>query len=79
MSGQFDVVDFVTVDHGSVVMFIPKTQEAEEEMDKMDLATWQFMGNGFVVDYRIANDLLDALLENGFLVGGPNKFVRCDS
>lgn len=79
MAGQFDVVDFVTVDHGSVVMFIPKTEEAEEEMDKMDLATWQFMGEGFVVDYRIAVDLIDALCENGFLVGGPRKFVRNDA
>jgi hypothetical protein len=68
MSGQFDVVDFVTVNHGSVVMFIPKTQDAEDAMDVMDLATWQFMGEGFVVDHRVAVDLIDALHEDGFMV-----------
>jgi hypothetical protein len=49
-------------------MFIPKTQDAEDAMDVMDLATWQFMGEGFVVDHRVAVDLIDALHEDGFMV-----------
>lgn len=68
MSGQFDVADFITMDHGSVVMFIPQTQEAEDVMDEMNLESWQFMGDGFVVDRRIAVGLIDTLLEDGLMV-----------
>lgn len=68
MAGQFDVVDFTTEDHGSVVVFVPETDAALDEMDEMGLEGWQMVGRGFAVDHRVAWNLLDQLLANGFSV-----------
>lgn len=72
MAGQFDVVDFTIDDHGSVMMFIPHTAEAEQAMDDMQLEGWQMMGRGFAVDWRSAQLLVDALLDNGLAVQYSN-------
>ena len=67
----FNVIekDFDTMDFGSVIMFLPLTEEARRVMDEeMALESWQMRGNGFVVDRRVAMDLIDALNENGLAV-----------
>jgi hypothetical protein len=68
MSGQAEIADFTTEDHWSVVIFTPQTTEARDAMDDMELDSWQFVGEGFAVDRRIAWDLLDDLLANGLQV-----------
>lgn len=68
MAEQFDVVDFTTEDHGSMVVFIPETDSAEDEMEQMGLEGWQMWGRGFAVDRRVAWNLIDDLLANGFSV-----------
>ena len=68
MAEQFDVVDFTTEDHESVVIFTPLTESAEDEMEQMGLEGWQMWGRGFAVDRRTAWNLIDDLLANGFVV-----------
>lgn len=68
MAGQFNVVDFVTENHGSVVHFIPQTADAESIMQEMGLESWQMWGKGFVVDWRQAGHMVEALLDTGYSV-----------
>ena len=63
------MIDFEVRDHGSVVEFIAITEYAIEEMKQMELEGWQQLGEyNFYVDRRIAGNLVNALLDNGFAV-----------
>lgn len=61
-------IDFITTDHGTIVTFTPLTDSARDTMDEMDLEGWQFMGDGFAVDRRVAWNLIESLLDNGLVV-----------
>jgi hypothetical protein len=63
------MIDFEVRDHGSVVGFIALTERAIEEMEYMELEGWQKLGTRtFYVDHRIAGNLVNSLLDNGFAV-----------
>lgn len=62
-------IDFETHDMGSVVWFLPLTDEARRVMDEeMGLEGWQMWGEGFVVDRNLVPNLIDALHDNGLAV-----------
>jgi hypothetical protein len=52
-------VDFQFEDMGTVVMVTPVSDEAEELMHEMDLEPWQMWGKSFVVDHRVARDMIE--------------------
>jgi hypothetical protein len=62
-------VDFEMQNMGSVVWFLPLTDEARRVMDEeMGLESWQMWGEGFVVDRNLVPNLMDALHDNGLMV-----------
>jgi hypothetical protein len=62
-------VDFEMQNMGSVVWFLPLTDEARRVMDEeMGLESWQMWGEGFVVDRNLVPNLIDALHDNGLMV-----------
>jgi hypothetical protein len=61
--------DFVAENHGSVILFTALTDAARREIDVMDLADWQFVGeDSFAIDHGIAGDFAEALVANGFTI-----------
>jgi hypothetical protein len=59
--------DFQIVDHGSVVMFTPLNLDAQTfAQNELEIDSWQWMGNGFAVDHRIALGLHEYLIDSGF-------------
>lgn len=63
-------VDFRIRDEGSVIVFTPLTSAAREFVkDEVQLESWQWRGDSFVADHRPGHLLLDALCDEGFLIG----------
>lgn len=55
--------------HGSVWTFEPVTQRAKNFTGTdLDVQDWQWMGPKFGVDHRVANNLLSALEDEGFVM-----------
>lgn len=56
-------VDFTLVDHGSIAIITPLSQQATDwtEMYISDEAQW--FGDGFVVEHRYVDDIVMRLLE----------------
>lgn len=64
-----DDADFIVTTHGSVWTFEPLTQIAKNFTGTdLDVQSWQWMGNAFGVDARIAQDLLSSLEDEGFVM-----------
>lgn len=64
-----DDADFIVTTHGSVWTFEPVTQIAKNFTGTdLDVQSWQWMGNAFGVDARIAQDLLSSLEDEGFVM-----------
>lgn len=64
-------MDFTINDQGSVVMFTPLTDAATAWVDEnVALEGWQWLGNSFAVDHRIAQALVDGIEAEGFTVSG---------
>jgi hypothetical protein len=59
--------DFIVVTHGSIWTFEPVT-EAAKNFTNTDLQVegYQWLGNAFGVDAKLANDLVTCLEEEGF-------------
>lgn len=61
--------DFRVQSHGSVWTFEPLTEAAKAfTATDLDVQGWQWLGNAFGVDQRVANDLAMALEEEGFVL-----------
>jgi hypothetical protein len=58
--------DFVIANHGSILIFIALSKEAQDHADIMfaDAQTWG--RNGYVVEPRYAQPIIDDLIECGF-------------
>jgi hypothetical protein len=68
MSHQLTDVKFI-YDGGSVGLLIAKTEEAQTWLhDNVMLEEAVRFGKGIAVEMRYANDLLDALSNDGFIV-----------
>lgn len=64
-----DDANFIVTTHGSVWTFEPVTQIAKNFTGTdLDVQSWQWMGNAFGVDARIAQDLLSSLEDEGFVM-----------
>ena len=62
-------IDFVVHPHGSIWTFEPKTESAKRFVGTdLDVQGWQWLGPAFGVDYRLANDLVTALENEGFIL-----------
>lgn len=64
------VVDVTVSNHGgSIVMFYPRTQAAEQWIeDNVQLESWQWLGLQFGVDPRYAGDLVAGMRDAGLEV-----------
>ena len=61
--------DFKVRVEGSIWLFEPLTEIAKNFTGTdLDVQGWQWMGNAFGVDARIANNLVTALEEEGFVL-----------
>lgn len=61
--------DFRIDDCGSVWQFTPLTDKAREfARTELDLESWQWSGETFSLLYRSAHDLIDFLIDQGFVV-----------
>jgi hypothetical protein len=62
-------LDVEVVFHGSVVAFHLLSQDAKNFVEEFtDADGWQFMGNALCVDHRMAEGLVDGMLEHGLEV-----------
>jgi hypothetical protein len=62
-------IDFVVHPHGSIWTFEPKTESAKHFVrTDLDVQGWQWLGQSFGVDHRLANDLIAALEGEGFVL-----------
>lgn len=61
--------DFIVRPHGSVWTLEPTTDAAKEfTATDLDIQGWQWLGPAFGVDHRLANDLVEALQNEGFVL-----------
>lgn len=61
--------DFKVRVEGSIWLFEPVTETAKNfTATDLDVQGWQWMGNAFGVDARIANDLVSSLEDEGFVL-----------
>lgn len=74
MSGQVDSVDFTVHDEGTVCVFNPMTAEAHNAMMEIPLEDWQYVGNGFVLNWREAMHMIEALYDEGLTVKAVPTF-----
>jgi hypothetical protein len=62
--------DFIVRPQGSIWTFEPASEAAKDfTATSLDVEGWQWLGPAFGVDHRLANDLVAALENEGFLVG----------
>ncbi len=62
-------IDFLVCPQGTIWTFEPLTERAKNFTGTdLDVADWQWLGNAFGVDHRVANDLVSALEDEGFVV-----------
>jgi hypothetical protein len=67
---QTHQLDFLVRSHGSVWTFEPLTEAVKDfTTTGIDVHDWQWLGPGFGVDHRLANDLVTALEGEGFALG----------
>jgi hypothetical protein len=61
--------DFMVRPHGTVWTFEPQTEGAKRFVrTDLDVQGWQWLGQSFGVDHRLANDLIAALESEGFVL-----------
>lgn len=61
--------DFIVETHGSVWTFQPMTEIAKNFTGTdLDVQSWQWLGPKFGVDAKVANDLVTALEDEGFVL-----------
>ena len=60
---EITVPDFLIEEHGSVVLFTPDTAEAKEKAQHLGLEAWQWVGNSFAIEHRMAYGLIYRLQE----------------
>jgi hypothetical protein len=59
----------VVNDQGSVVIFTPEGDfEYEWMMLNLETESWQWQGRSLVVDHRPAQDLVDLIQHEGFII-----------
>lgn len=55
--------DFLLVDHGSIAIITPQSTIAKTWVESFISDDAQWFGNGFVVEHRYVDDIVDRLLE----------------
>ena len=66
---QTNEADFLVQPHGTIWTFEPKTESAKSFVrTDLDVQGWQWLGQSFGVDHRLANDLVTALEGEGFVL-----------
>ena len=62
--------DFTFANQGSMMAITPMSAKANEACDTGVIAyeSWQVMGGSIMVDLRMAEDLIEHLREDGFIV-----------
>ena len=59
--------DFHVEYHGSLISFTPLNLDAQTFCDtELQIEGWQWMGDSFAVDHRIALGLRETLIDAGF-------------
>jgi hypothetical protein len=57
-------VNFMVSDEGTVVFITPVSEEAMQWVDEnLNLEAWQWLGSGFGIEHRYADDILTAINE----------------
>ena len=66
---QTHQIDFLVRPHGTIWTFEPLNERAKNFTGTdLDVQSWQWLGNAFGVDHRVANDLVSALEDEGFVL-----------
>lgn len=60
--------DFTFIDHGSVAVFTPVSEEAHEWVSYHVPEDAPWFGKGFAVEARYAGDVLDGILDDGLTI-----------
>jgi virulence-associated protein VagC len=61
--------DVSVENQGSVVVLQPLTKKAKLWIDEnVSSEPWQWVGNGLVIDWRMAEELIDAMQEEGLIL-----------
>ena len=65
-----DEADFLVANYGSMISITPISADANKACDVgvIDFEEWQLMGSSIMVDHRMANDLIDRLRDDGFVI-----------
>jgi hypothetical protein len=62
------MADFRISDEGTVVVFTPLSQAAQDFLDCCQTESWQWLGPSLVVDHRPAHGLLTEIINQGMEV-----------
>jgi len=60
--------DFIIQNEGSIVLFRPLNEAAREHIEGNVQDDAQWFGGALVVEHRYANDLIEALMQEGFTI-----------
>jgi hypothetical protein len=56
--------NFLVTDEGTVVLITPVSDRARQWVDEnLSIEPWQWLGDGFGVEHRYANDIIEAISE----------------
>jgi len=60
-------MDFKIENHGTIYLFRPLTASAQEWVEEhVEIPGWDWLGNGFGVEHRYAEPLIEGILDAGF-------------
>ena len=62
--------DFLVANYSSMVALSPMSADANKAVDAglINYEEWQLMGGSIMVDHRMADDLIENLRDDGFVV-----------
>ena len=56
--------NFMVMDEGTVVFITPVSETARQWVDEnLSIEPWMWMGSGFAIEHRCADDILEAMNE----------------
>jgi len=64
-------VNFMVTDEGTVVFITPISETARQWVDEnLSLEAWQYLGDGFGIEHRYADEIIRAMAEE---LGGVQR------
>jgi len=66
-------IDFLVMDHGSIIVLTPNSDEAKQWVKEHIPPEAQWFARGVVIEHRYADDIIDAILGTDMTINNYNS------